>query len=257
MCTPDKVAVISPFADAASSISNVDADDAAPAASTRRRIMRRQTAAAAATAVAKPAAKLATAAHLSGLAADGGASTCISTANSAPAAPLQPHTMIVTPSASPPSAAPAWRAPAAEQAPALSLQDAAGQPLDCRPVTDARWAAPLTGAWCVLLCSTRYRQAARFAAIRHDLRLLLGRYIVVPLTAGGSSPQQRSMEPEQGAEAPDAEGMATPVSPGSLPCAAGLRLDWAAVDAVARGFQVAALLCLSVISYSAGLLYLT
>lgn len=231
----------------------MDADDAAPAASTRRRIMRRQTAAAAATAVAKPAAKLATAAHLSGLAADGGASTCMPIANSAPAAPLQPHTMIIPPSASPPSAAPAWRAPAAGQAPGLSLQDAAGQPLDCRPVTDARWAAPLTGAWCVLLCSTRYRQAVRFAAVRCDLRLLLGRYIVVPLTAGGSSPRQRTLETEQGAEPPDTDDTATTASPYSGAFAPSLSLDWAAVDAVARGYQVAALLCLSASPYSAGL----
>jgi hypothetical protein len=67
LSTPNIADVVSPCSDGAGSVSNVDTDDAAPAASTRRRIMRRQTAAAAATAVARPAAKLATAAHLSGL----------------------------------------------------------------------------------------------------------------------------------------------------------------------------------------------
>ena len=79
----------------------------------------------------------------------------------------------------------------------------------------------------------------------------------MPLTAGGGSPRQHPIETEQGAQAPEADGNGAPASLCSLQCTAGLSIDWDAIDAVARGYQVSALLCLSVPQHQAGLLYPT
>lgn len=136
-------------------------------------------------------------------------------------------------------------APVAGGAPGIDLSDAIGKPLDCRYVSDARWAAPLTGAWYILVPLTSAEPAAAAAttaaaAAAATATAKPAQPQMSPATEAAAGPckAQHSQQRCTGKRAQHGVApSATQLAEGSMPVPQALHVDWAAIKAVAQGYQ--------------------